>query len=239
MSQLKLSLPDGSHIPYQLERRTRRTIGMRIGPNGLVVQAPRRISVADLESLLISKANWIQTKLNAVKENAVPSVRWEDGEPLLMMGQPMALHVVKDTRNRMLQHSPGKLVVATSEPENTEYIAHKVTQWYRQYALQDFKRRLDLFSARLREPFKAVYISNAKSRWGSCNSKREIRLNWRLIQAPPHMINYVICHELAHLVEMNHSSRFWAIVEKLCPDYQQAEADLKTWSARLHAIDTN
>ncbi len=77
-------------------------------------------------------------------------------------------------------------------------------------------------------------LSNAQSRWGSCNSKQEIRLNWRLLQAPPHLINYVVCHELAHLKEMNHSARFWAVVESLCPQYKQAEKDLKVWSPKLH-----
>jgi predicted metal-dependent hydrolase len=81
-----------------------------------------------------------------------------------------------------------------------------------------------------------VYLSNAKSRWGSCNSKKEIRLNWRLIQAPPHIINYVICHELAHLKEMNHSNRFWEEVEKVLPEYRSSEKELKTLSSDLYLI---
>ncbi|MDP3206923.1 MAG: M48 family metallopeptidase, partial [Methylotenera sp.] len=74
------------------------------------------------------------------------------------------------------------------------------------------------------------------SRWGSCNSKKEVRLNWRLLQAPPHIINYVVCHELAHLKEMNHSVRFWAVVASIYPDYKMAEKELKAWSPKLHQI---
>ncbi len=103
-------------------------------------------------------------------------------------------------------------------------------------ALKDFVRRVEVFSVKLNVHPSNVYLSNAKSRWGSCNSKKEIRLNWRLIQAPPHIINYVICHELAHLKEMNHSNRFWEEVEKVLPEYRSSEKELKTLSSDLYLI---
>ena len=102
--------------------------------------------------------------------------------------------------------------------------------------MKDFVRRVEVFSVKLNVHPSSVYLSNAKSRWGSCNSKREIRLNWRLIQAPPHIINYVICHELAHLKEMNHSNRFWEEVEKVLPEYRSSEKELKTLSSDLYLI---
>jgi len=95
---------------------------------------------------------------------------------------------------------------------------------------------VEVFSVKLNVNPSNVYLSNAKSRWGSCNSKKEIRLNWRLIQAPPHIINYVICHELAHLKEMNHSNRFWEEVEKVLPEYRSSEKELKTLSSDLYLI---
>ncbi len=238
MGQLQLHLNSGRAIPYQLERRTRNTIGLKISPQGLVVLAPRRLSMAQLEAALLSKAGWIEKKLDHIQAQVLPGMVWQDGTQLWLLGQEMRLQVEPHSQNKMLKHLPGQLLLATSTPDNQEYLAHKVVQWYRSYAKQDFARRLALFAARLGERLPAMALSNAKTRWGSCNSKREIRLNWRLIQAPPHIINYVICHELAHLREMNHSSRFWAIVASICPDYQQAEADLKLWSVRLHAVDS-
>jgi predicted metal-dependent hydrolase len=95
---------------------------------------------------------------------------------------------------------------------------------------------VEVFSVKLNVHPSNVYLSNAKSRWGSCNTKREIRLNWRLIQAPPHIINYVICHELAHLKEMNHSNRFWEEVEKVLPEYRSSEKELKTLSSDLYLV---
>lgn len=102
--------------------------------------------------------------------------------------------------------------------------------------MADFARRLEILSAKLGVPLPKLFLSNAKSRWGSCNSKKEIRLNWRLLQASPHIINYVICHELAHLKEMNHSAKFWAVVASIFPDYKAAEKELKALSPKLHAM---
>jgi len=93
-----------------------------------------------------------------------------------------------------------------------------------------------LFAAKLGVTTPPFKLSNARSRWGSCTSQGDIRLNWRLIQAPPSIINYVICHELAHLKEMNHSAQYWAIVEGIYPHYKAAEKELKQLSAVLHRI---
>jgi predicted metal-dependent hydrolase len=117
---------------------------------------------------------------------------------------------------------------------NQDLIARKVIQWYQKQAMTDFTRRLEIFSSKLGVKFTSLALSNAASRWGSCNSKKEIRLNWRLLQAPPHIINYVVCHELAHIKEMNHSAKFWETVASIFPDYKSAEKELKTLSPKLH-----
>jgi predicted metal-dependent hydrolase len=231
MNAYLLSMPEGEAIPYQLERRQRKTIGLRITPEGLVVWAPKRISQAELEKLLRSKARWIRGKLDTLLP-ATP-MSWQDGATLSYLGNPITLRVRRDTRSRAAEYEAGILYLALPVPEDEAAIAHKVVQWYRKEAMTDFSRRLELLSARLGLPFSRLLLSNAQSRWGSCNSKGEIRLNWRLIQAPPAIIHYVVAHELAHLREMNHSARFWAVVESLCPDYRNAEKALKDWSVKL------
>lgn len=236
MSEHLLALPDGEQIPYQLERRKRRTVGMRISPQGLVVHAPVKISLQQLNELLLSKAHWILTKLRAQQENAIEPFAWRDGGNLLWLGNEMLLNLRQDARSRAIAHERGQLHVALPKPDDAVTVSRKVLLWYRKQAHTDFSRRLEILAARLGVKTPPFYLSNARSRWGSCNSRGEIRLNWRLIQAPPHIINYVICHELAHLKEMNHSTRFWAVVERLYPDYKRAEKELKALSARLHAM---
>ncbi len=229
-------LPSGAQLHYRLERRQRRTVGLKITADGLVVHAPVRISLTLLESLISQKADWIQKKLNARHESKIPALQWLNGEQLLLLGNPVTLALSHDVRSRAVSHQPGQLALAMPNHDDQSAVSRKVLQWYRKQALTDFARRLEIFSARLGVALPKLLISNARTRWGSCNSKQEIRLNWRLLQAPPHLINYVVCHELAHLKEMNHSARFWAVVASIYPDYKAAEKELKAWSPKLHVM---
>jgi predicted metal-dependent hydrolase len=236
MSQLTLTLPNGQQISYLLERRARKSIGLRISDHGLVVHAPKRVAQSYLEAVLMSKAHWIVSKLEARDARKLPPFQWQDGACLRLLGAPLylALHIA--TKKRKIEHIQDAIHVTVSEIEDEAAIAKQVTLWLKQYALIDFERRITLFAAKLNRPMPKVLLSNARSRWGSCNSKGEIRLNWRLIQAPPHIINYVVCHELAHLIEMNHSAKFWQQVASIFPQYQEAEKELKSLSASLHNL---
>lgn len=236
LSSNKLSLPNGEHIPYQLERRSRRTVGLKITHQGLIVHAPNRISQSQLNEMLMSKIAWIQSKLQAQLDNPPQGFEWKDGASLLLLGNEITLSIAPDNASRAVEYTPGLLHLALPTPNNGAIVAKKVLQWYKKQALIDFSRRLALLAAKLGVPTPTLFLSNARSRWGSCNSRAEIRLNWRLLQAPPHIINYVVAHELAHLKEMNHSAKFWATVERIYPDYKIAEKELKAWSAKLHRI---
>ncbi len=108
-----------------------------------------------------------------------------------------------------------------------EAVKRAVVAWYRRAALAHLAHRAFFFSrlAVLAPP--RVMLSSALSRWGSCNSRREVRLSWRLVKAPPALVDYVVCHELAHLRHMNHSREFWAEVGRLCPDYRRLREELE------------
>lgn len=237
MSTYLLALPDGDVIPYQLERRPRKSVGMLINNTGLVVRAPRHVSQSRIEQLLQTKAGWIRSKLKLREESVDAPMHLNDGAVLWLLGSEIRLSVRADARSRAVEFDHGVLHIALPAPDDESAVARKVLQWYRKQALADFSRRLEIFSAKLGVALPKLLLSNARARWGSCNSKAEIRLNWRLLQAPPHIINYVVCHELAHLKQMNHSPKFWALVESICPDYKKAEKELKALSAQLHALD--
>lgn len=228
-------MPSGKPIVYELEHRQRRTVGLKITAQGLIVHAPKRIAIDQLQQILLQKARWIEQKLTALAADKTTPLQWQHGEQLLLLGNSITLAIRHDDRTRAISHAPGVLEIA--QPTHTpEAISRKVLQWYKKQALTDFSRRLEIFAAKLGVATPKLFISSAKTRWGSCNSKQEIRINWRLLQAPPYLINYVICHELAHLKEMNHSSRFWSIVESIYPDYKAAEKELKHWSPKLHVM---
>jgi len=231
-----LTLPSGEQLHYQLERRQRRTVGLKITVDGLVIHAPKRILLSQLESIIIDKADWIRKKLASISAKQIPAMQWQDSEQLWLLGNAITLSLAHDLRSKAINYQPGVLHLAMPNHDDPVAVARKVLQWYKQQALLDFARRLQLFSTRLDVTLPKLLLSGARTRWGSCNSKQEIRLNWRLLQAPPHLINYVICHELAHLKQMNHSAKFWAVVASIYPDYKGAEAELKLWSAKLHVI---
>ena len=236
MANQVLTLSNGEMIPYQLEHRARRTVGLKITAEGLIVHAPKRIFAFQLNQILQEKSNWILSKLEHRAATQVEKIEWFDGEHLLYLGQDIQLNIVPSQTNKTLLFAANILSIATPTPNNHALISRKVIQWYKNQAALDFSRRLEILAAKLAVTTPPLTLSNAQSRWGSCNSRGEVRLNWRLLQAPPHIINYVICHELAHLKQMNHSAKFWAVVESLSPNYKAAEKELKALSPTLHRI---
>lgn len=237
MSQQQLALPDGGVIHYTLKiSPRRRTIGLRIDRNGLSVHVPKRVSQTTLNGILRDKAAWISRKLAEWQDNAPPPPTFEDGATLQYLGQDIRLCLRQDTKTRTPEFDGARLHLALPQPADTRAVQRKLAQWFAKQARTDFSRRVALLAAKLGVPTPQVFLSNARTRWGSCNSRGEIRLHWRLIQAPPHIIHYVVAHELAHLKEMNHSERFWQWVEKLCPDYKVAREELKALSAQLHLL---
>lgn len=234
--QQSLTFSNGETISYLLERRPRRTVGLKITENGLVVHAPKRIFEFQLHQILQEKSNWILTKLQAREANQIEKIQWVDGEHLLYLGQDIQLSISPNNTNKKLLFDENILKINGLQPNIHAGAGKAVVQWYKQQAKLDFSRRLEILATKLGVPTPPLTLSNAQSRWGSCNNRGEVRLSWRLLQAPPHIINYVICHELAHLKQMNHSAKFYAVVAQLFPNYKAAEKELKLLSPQLHRM---
>lgn len=236
MKKQSITLANGETIEYQIEHRARRTVGLKITDDGLVVHAPKRIFNFQLQKILQEKSNWIVNKLEIRKQQHIPPINWQDGEALQLLGNAIILHVVEGSKNKQPVFNYDSLTIAITNSNDTDMIQRKVTQWYKKQAAIDFERRLEILAAKLGIATPPLKLSNAKSRWGSCSSRGDIRINWRLMQAPPHIINYVISHELGHIKEMNHSAKFWAVVASIYPEYKAAEKELKTLSNQLHRL---
>ena len=114
-------------------------------------------------------------------------------------------------------------------------VAELVGKWLRDEAWTFVAPQVTTYAGRLTAAAPTVRLSNARSEWGSCNARGEIRLNWRLVQLPPVLAEYVVAHEVAHLVELNHSPRFWALVESLLPGHAALQRELEDWTALLAA----
>jgi predicted metal-dependent hydrolase len=210
-------------VEYVLvRRRGRRGVGLKVDGDGLTVSAPATMPLARIEALVRESERWVLRKIAEWKSRQVPRVQWEEGAALPYLGSHLVLRVALGSRARAALVGT-ELQVTVREPAQDE-IRRVVVGWYRRTALDHLGGRLlELArSAGLAPP--RFFLSSALARWGSCNSRREVRLAWRLLKAPPALVDYVICHELAHLRQMNHSPAFWAEVERQCPDYRRLRA---------------
>jgi predicted metal-dependent hydrolase len=230
-------------VAYALRRARRRSIGFIVGAEGLSVNAPKWVSIREIESALQEKTRWILRKLQEQQERMqrlqAARVDWRDGTSIPFLGETVI--VVLDPRagltqrgavlNTDAQSLPGvpRLTLHVGLPHTAlpEQIRDAVQSWLQRQARRVFEERCAHFARELRVRYKRLSLSSAQTRWGSANADGSIRLNWRLIHFAMSSIDYVVAHELAHLREMNHSARFWDIVRSVVPDYEKARGSLK------------
>ena len=228
-SEQRMARIGTDEIPYVLKRSPqRRRIGLQVDERGLVVMAPWRASDKHIDQVLHEGASWIRKKLANWKDNAPPIRTWQSGDLLDYLGEQLTLSVVPtQERPLVMLLDEHRLEVRSPDPAHTPHVRSALVKWYKRHAQAHFAQRLDFYARELNlRKMPRLFLSSATSRWGSCNAARDIRLSWRLMQAPNTLIDYVVAHEVAHILEMNHSSRFWNIVERLHPDYAHARAEL-------------
>jgi predicted metal-dependent hydrolase len=138
---------------------------------------------------------------------------------------------------RQIRHAPDLFTRTGLHPraQDEAQVAELVGKWLKEEALRLVAPQVAMYAQRVTALAPTVRLSNARSEWGSCNAKGDIRLNWRLVQLPPALAEYVVAHEVAHLVELNHSPRFWAMVEMLMPGHAALRRELEDWTALLAA----
>jgi len=217
----------GETVEYRLIRARRQSIGMQIDQRGLVVRAPRWVAVRDIEVALSERARWVVDSLavwRGGERETLPS-EWRAGAPLLYQGRPLTLALFRG-RRQAIAVDLVNLTVLHPTPGDQAEIGAFVCRWLKEQALALLVPRALHFARCLKATPPAVKLSEARSQWGSCNERGEIRLNWRLVQLPPRLADYVVAHEVAHLIELNHSPRFWALVESLLPGHVERRRDL-------------
>ena len=219
-----LTLADTTVDYVLVRRRGRRGVGFKVDADGLTVNAPATMPLVRIESLVRESERWVLRKIAEWRSRRVAPVEWRDGTALPYLGRDLMLSVAEGPR-ASVQLGDGVLR-ATLRSGAPEAVHRAVVAWYKRAALAHLAGRTFTLAriAGLTPP--RVMISPALSRWGSCNARREIRLAWRLVKARSALIDYVICHELAHLRHMNHSPAFWAEVERQCPGHARLRDEL-------------
>ena len=222
-------------VVYRLRRARRRSIGLVIDDGGLRVAAPGHTPVAEIEAFIREKARWVLRKLSDWRAAPKPPVvNWSDGTRIDLLGTAVRLEFMPGRRDVCLED--GRLGIGLLPRGEPAALRKRGIAWFKDKARSLFGERLALYAARLGVPPPTLALSNARTQWGVCRQDGHVRLNWRLIHLPLHLVDYVVAHELAHLREMNHSARFWAVVGSLYPDYAAARAELRDCSHRLPVL---
>jgi hypothetical protein len=223
----------GNHeLDYTLVRSKRRTIGFLIDDDGLRLTAPKWVTIAEIESSIREKQRWIFNKLNERRERSArrlqPQMQWRDGATLPYLGHDITLRIVA-TQSAGIAYDAESCTLTISLPGDAseQQMKDRVQGWLQAEAKRLFAERLPVYAEKLQVTYQSFALSSATTQWGSCTVDGKIRLNWRLIHFSLPLIDYVIAHELAHLREMNHSPRFWATVQSIFPEFQEAKKALR------------
>ena len=234
--QLRRIVLNGQPVDYRLVRARRRSIGMEVHLEGLTVRAPRWVTLRDIDAALTERARWIVRALDewrARRRDVMPR-EWKTGASILYRGRDLALELFL-SRHAAIAADLFNLTVRHPATHDAQAVEASVTRWLKDEALALVAARVPAYARRVTRTDPEVRLSNARSEWGSCNAKGVIRLNWRLVQLPPALAEYVVAHEVAHIVELNHSARFWAVVESLLPGHAALRRQLDDWTALLSA----
>ncbi len=212
------------NINYTVKRsrKRKRTISLQINDKSeLVIAAPYFTPISEINRFVQEKQSWINKTIQRHKEKAIKNEAREyiTGEMFYYLGESFPLEVFFEKNERQ-----GLVFWSNRFYLNTADAAEKgmsyFVSWYKKKAKQHFQQRVDFFSHELNLWAKSVKITSAEKRWGSCSAEDNLSFSYRLIMAPPDIIDYVIVHELTHIKEKNHSAAFWKLIEASMPEYK-------------------
>ncbi|MDF1793421.1 MAG: SprT family zinc-dependent metalloprotease [Thalassobaculaceae bacterium] len=232
---LLLTDNDGTEIPVPMRRSARaRRMLLRVDPvrGGPELVLPAGVKVEAAQAFAVKNLGWLRARLAHLPAR----VTFEHGAVVPILG-----------RDHLIRHRPDQRggVWRVEDPDGSvelhvsgagEHLTRRVNDFLKSEARRTVGPRAKQHAASLGRRVGRVTVRDTATRWGSCSSRGDLSFSWRLVLAPEEVLDYVVAHEAAHLVEMNHSDRFWRLVERLMPDYRRPRAWLKRHGAKLHAF---
>lgn len=221
-------------VEYVIRYTSRATrVSLRISPDHgamFIVPTGWRQKNLDFTEFLNSKAEWVLQQLRQVEDirRQASVVNFIDGSTITVLGNPIVLRIERwpEANSAMAELRGSELRLAIPD-DSQRTVKQLFSAWCLAQAKEVIPPRVAELNAEGLFSYSKIGIRNQRSRWGSCSRQGTLSFNWRLILAPPNVMDYVIYHELAHLIEMNHSVRFWRIVERHFPEFRAAEQWLK------------
>jgi predicted metal-dependent hydrolase len=217
----------GKTIRFEIKYKNRTSIGITMDSYGNVeVQAPKGTSDERVVRLLEEKWNLIQQKLTEMKDRLQgPQEKvYEHGENFLYLGRTYPIQIFQDsniTQDRVVFEGE-KLGIHVKLLDN-EAIQQALRRFYYQQCKAFVEKSISSYQSHFKTKPRSIRISDSKSTWGTCDSNQRLTFNWRLAMAPSEVIDYVVVHEMCHMVHLNHDRSFWRLVGKLMPDYKEKE----------------
>ena len=218
-------------VEYSVRRSDRaRRARIQVTAEGVEVVVPRRLPMHEVEPFIAEKRPWIERTLRRLREaeSERPATELEDGGQVPYLGEMLLLRVkVEPGRTRAHVARRGDVLVVKVAEGGSEAVAAALEGWYRRRARAEVEPRLDAACERAGTSYSKLSIRAQRTRWASCSSSGAMSFNWRLLLAPPEILDYVVEHEVCHLTVHDHSRRFWGLLAARMPDYRRHERWLK------------
>lgn len=219
----------------------RKTAAIKVDLDGVSVRVPQDLPAERIQKLIAGKVDWVEKKLDVAEQKrrgieaqAMQSATLGAGSPILLQGSRRRLELqsasevsIAETSAQLRVQGPGDLI---RDPDQLRAL---IEQWLYARAVEELQLSINVYKQKVGVSPSQIQIKDYRARWGSCKPDGSIQLNWRLIHAPIYVMDYVVIHELCHLLEMNHSQRFWSAVERIDPQYRMKREWLKDNGWRL------
>jgi predicted metal-dependent hydrolase len=229
-------------IEFSIVFKKRKTIGLSISKeDGLKISAPKWVSKKQIKEIVEQKAEWILKKLSEFSEQSGGKTL-ENGAELFFLGYSCWLEVNEDVALKKIKifKLDDKIIVnlpkTLASTDIKELLRNSLILWFKKQAELIFRQRIARLSEEMKVNPSKLTIRQQKTRWGSCSSKGNININWRLVMMPITVIDYVLVHELAHLKFLNHSKDFWQQVEAFLPDFKVRKQLLKEYGKKINFL---
>jgi predicted metal-dependent hydrolase len=208
-------------ITYSIIKSKRKTLSIIVENNGdVIVRAPKFLSDYEIKKFVFEKSDWIISKLINIK--TIEDKKYVDGENFLYLGKNYKLITIEGNYGVGIQNDFIYISLKKDFFDNISLKKEMILKWYKNEAKKIINERLEYYSKIMKLKYGKVYIRDQKTRWGSCSGKNNLSFNFRIIMAPMRKIDYIIVHELSHILHKHHQKSFWDYVSKYCDDYLES-----------------
>ncbi len=229
---MKLSYEYGTQrIEFSVIFRKRKTLSIEVeAPNIITVIAPEGATEDRILETVKTKSKWIVQKLFEIKEMEYRKreKQYVNGESFIYMGRNYSLQIVQDDKVKLPEAKliRGKFYVYTYSKDDNK-IKQALENWYKDKAKEKLHERVEYYQNYFDIKPTKIIVKDQRKRWGSCTGEQELLFNWRCIMAPSPVLDYIVVHEMCHLIHKNHSKEFWQLLKRVLPDYEDRKARLR------------